>query len=373
MQPLTDEQAAILTCDAPEIDFGCSLLTLNLVYLKDISEDLAGGRVERNMNASPHGQVQLSLSRELDWGNVLVQPWQRIRDSVTGAESVWTTGAYVPTVPEQPEGEDVPLFSVAGDDRTCLLDRPVADDYTALATTTYRQALLDVFAAAGLTGVLIEGSAADSALPVDRDWPLIGQSSDPDQTSTPVTWRRIVNDLLEAINFRAVWADDAGRFRCEEYRAPATRGSGFTFDATNPRVTIVGEDRTATRNVENLPNRWVFRWTNAPVGTAPGDLTYEVTLPDEHPLSAVNRGLDWPVVHDYQAASRAKLVDLGDRRVAYDQRVTTSLRVKTGPFPCAGHADVFTFVDATTRKVQAATWSLDLAGADVVWDWEVIE
>jgi hypothetical protein len=370
--PLTAQQAAILTCDAPEVDFGCELLTLNLSFIEDISVDVTGGRVSRNMNRSPHGQLQLGLSRELDWGNVVVRPWMKIRDTVAGGEAQWYTGAYVLTVPEQPEGEDVPLFDVAGDDRTYLLDRPVAADHSAAAGVTYRQALLDAFAGAGLAGVRIDGAAADSTLPTARSWPLVGKSSDPDQTNTPVTWRRVVNDLLEAINFRAVWADDSGLFRCEAYRDPASRPSEFTFDGADEFLTIVGEKRARVQDVRKAPNRWVFRWSNAPDGTV--TTTYQVTLPDEHPLSALNRGLDWPVVYDYEAASYAKLVELGDRRVAYDLRVTSSLKVHTGPFPCAGHADVFDFIDAEhgLRKVQAALWSFSLDGSEVDWEWEVV-
>lgn len=375
MQPVTAEQAALLTCDAPAVDFGCDLLTLNLEYLEDLSPDVTGGQVSRSMNRAPHGELRLQLSRELAWGTVLVRPWQSITDTVTGDSATWYTGAYLLTTPEQPEDEDVPLLDATGGDRSQLLDRPVAEDYTAAAGTTYRQALLDVFTAAGLSGVLVEGSAADDVLPVDRDWPLVGRSSDPDQTDSPVTWRRIVNTLLEAINFRAVWVDESGLFRCQAYRDPAARPPEFTFDAEDAHTTIVGTERRLLRDVWKTPNRWVFRQSNRPDGApAPteGDGIYTYDLPDEHALSAVSRGMVWPTVFDYEAATHNKLVELGDRRVAYDLRITSTLKVRTGPFPCAGHADVFTFLAGSSRKVQAASWSFDLAGSDVTWDWEVV-
>jgi hypothetical protein len=79
-------------------------------------------------------------------------------------------------------------------------------------------------------------------------------------------------------------------------------------------------------------------------------------------------------VLDYEAAGQSKLVDLGDRRVSLDRRVTARLDVSTGPLPGAGHWDVFTFVDvvAGSRKVLASGWRMPLDGGDVAWDWEQI-
>lgn len=378
MQPVTDEQAAILRSDALEVDYGLELLSPTLQVLEDISADLAeGGQVTRNMNREPHGQCALRLTRALRWGIDLVRPYMVLTDTTTGATARWSIGVFALTTPSTPVGEDPVTYDVQGYDRLYLLQREVAAEYTALAGVSYRQALLDAFTAAGLTqDVLIEGSAADDVLPTTRVWSLVGRSTDPDQDRSPATWLRVVNDLLEAINFRSVWADSDGRIRCQAYQPPNDRPVEFTFSADDPRLTILGAERTVTSDVWQTPNRWLFRQTNRPQG-APvatiGDGLYEVTLPDEHPLSAVSRGLDWPRVVDYEAATQAKLVELGDRRVAYDLRVTTSIEVRTGPFPPAGHADVFTYDDLDaggSRKVQAVEWALPLSGADMTWTWE---
>jgi hypothetical protein len=205
----------------------------------------------------------------------------------------------------------------------------------------------------------------------------VARSTDPDQTDTPVTWLRIINDLQQAWNGRGVWCDDNGLYRLERYQAPSERAPEFTFDADDPTVSIVGEDRTVVADQWKQPNRWVFLWSNRPGGeqAVEGDGMYVYDLPDSDPMSAANRGLVWTKVYKYEAASQDVLEAIGARRVADDQRISTQYRVGTGPFPAAGHADVFTYIDSAiggSVKVQASTWELDLLGADMSWTWEAV-
>lgn len=374
MQTLSAGQEAVLRAGAVTVDFGAELLRPDLTLVEDVSVDVVGAQVQRNMNAAVHGTCRLRLSRELRWGVDLIRLFMLLADADRGTVERFDCGVFVLTTPQREVGDDVVTFEVSGFDRLHLLQRQVGADYTVAVDVTYRQALLDTFTAAGLTGVLIDGVAADDRLPTTRTWPLIGQSPDPDQTATPVTWLRVVNDLLRAINFRAVWADETGRFRCQDYQQPAVRPVEWTFDA-DELLTLVGQERTVVEDVWATPNRWVFRWTNAPAGTLTADLTYTVDNLADGPTSQTARGLVWPSVIDYEAASRAKLVSLGNRRVALDRRVERRLKYTTSVFPAAGHADIFMLRDAAAgvmAKVQAAAWSFDLSGSDVEWDWEVV-
>lgn len=378
MQAVSDEQARLLRSAAVAVDFGAELLTPKLQVVRDISDDLRGGLITRNMNRTPHGQCQLQLSQPLTWGVDLVRPYMTLTDTTTGTTARWGVGVFALTTPQAPVGESPVTYDVAGFDRLYLLNRDVGMEYSVAAGTSYRTALLNVFAAAGLSGVLLEGAAAESTLPAARVWSLVGLSTDPDQTSTPATWLRIVNDLLAAINFRAVWADQDGLFRCQAYQAPTERAAEFTFTADDPTVTILGESRTVVEDVWRTPNRWVFRQTNRPSGAptaTEGNGLYTFANQSDGPTSIGARGLVWPRVVDLEAATQAKLVELGDRRVAYDRRRTASYTVTTGPFPPAGHADVFDYIDLAAggaRKVQAVEWSMPLDGTDVQWQWEAV-
>lgn len=373
MQPVTEEQKRILLAPAITVTSGLELLNADRAVVEDLTDVLVGGEVDRAMGRTPHGACTLDLERELRWGIDLVRPYMTVSDG--SAEARWNLGVFALTTPETIVGETPQVYRVQGYDRLHLLDRQVGMDYSVAAGTTYRDALRQVFADAGLTGALIAGSAADSVLPVTRLWPLVAETTDPDETNTPVTWLRIVNDLLRAINFRGVYADENGTYRCEPYVSPKDRAVEFTFD-TDPKVSIVGEKREFIRDVWAIPNRWVFRQTNRPDGApaaTEGDGVYTYVLPPSHDLSAENRGLVWTSVVDYEAATQAALVALGDRRVAADLRATAKITVDTGPFPPAGHDDVFTYTDneaGGSRKVVARAWSLPLDGSDMRWTWE---
>ena len=375
MQPLTAAQSALLTGGRLEVSAGCEVLNLALAVTADISNDLVGGSVTWNGDAKIHRACQLTMSTELAWGNVLVRPYMTVSDGVTSAR--FNCGVFSLTTPERPLGESPVTFSAQGMDRIYLLDREIGATYTVTAGTTYRAALVAVFAAAGLSGYLIDGEAADFTVPTTRTWSLVGSSTDPDQTSSPVTYLRVTNDLLSAVNFRAVWADESGVFRCQRYLPPSVRAPEHTFDADDLSTSIVGESRVSTADIWKQPTRWVFRWTNRPGGMADveGDGKYTYTLPDADPMSAANRGLVWTTVVDYEAASQAVLTSLGDRRVANDRRVAQVFKVTTGPWPVAGHWDMYTYTDAAaggTFKVQATDFEFDLLGGDASWSWEVV-
>ena len=371
----TAQITALLEAGSIKVDFGADLLNLSLGFVNDLSPDLVGGSVGRNCYGTVHGFCTLQISRVLTWGVDLVRPYMILSSGTTVAR--WNLGVYVLTTPQRTVGETPETYEVQGYDRLMLLKREVGADYTVAAGVTYRAAILAVFTAAGLSGVLIDGSAADVTLPAARSWLLVGDSTNPDQTTTPVTWLRIVNDLLNAINFRSVWADQDGQFRCGEYQDPTVRAPEYVFDADST-LTILGEDRTITEDVWATPNRWVFRQTNRASGSptpSEGDGIYTLTNQSDGPTSVNGRGLTWAAVIDYEAASHAKLVSLGDRRVASDRRVTTTLKVSTGPFPGAGHFDVFTYADLAaggTRKVQATSWRMPLDGGNVEWEWEAV-
>lgn len=359
-----------------QVDAGCELLTLDLTVVEDISADLEAASVGWQLDRAIHETCSLRLARELVWGVDLVRLYQTL--TVGGVALRFDAGVFCLTTPVTPLGQDLPTWEVSGFNRLYLLDRQVGDDFFIAAGTTYRAALLAVFAAAGLTGILIDGSAADSTLPVDRTWPLVPRSTDPDQTDTPVTWLRIANDLLRAINFRSVWCDELGRYRCQAYAPPSERPIEYVFDAGDEFHTIVGVDRESEQDVWATPNRWVAIASNPPEGVVPDELNGLVQVREnltDGPTSQAARGLVWPSVLAYEAADAATLAGLVDRRVALDKAVTQRLRLSTGPFPCGGHADIYSLTDAElggTVRVQAVERELDLFGSDPTHIWEVI-
>jgi hypothetical protein len=382
VESLTDDELHLLleVHPSPEYDFGCELLNADLSVAEDISADMqVGGDIEWVGHRTVHRRVSgLRLTRSLRWGADLVRPYFVI--AAGGVEARWNRGVFIPTVPERTIGTVPEVHDVDGEDRLSLLRREVDAAYTVTAGLTYREMLLTVFTDAGLgtPPPLIDGAAADDTIPTSKTYPLVGvnlNDPDPDQESQVVTWLRIVNDLLRAINFRGVWCDENGRFRCLAYQAPSVRPPEWVFDADDEQRTIVGEEQRISENVRDARNKWVFIWTNRPGGAqdVEGDGKYTVDRSDVANGDRLGRTLVYPRRVEVETASQAKLVDYGDRFVGAEIRVPTLRTVETGPFPGAGHFDVFSLVaEGITRKVMARSWRMPLAGGNVEWEWEVV-
>lgn len=362
---------AVLQSPSLSVDFGCELLDANLNVTEDISAEFEGGSREWVLGATVHGTCRLSMTRELAWGVDLVRPYRLLTDPITGVTARFNRGVYCLTTPEDVFGESVRTFQVTGADRLYLLDREVGDSYRVAAGTSYLTAVRDVITAAGLSGVLLDGTSTKT-LPVDRLWPFVPTGTDgkADQPGT-TTWLRIVNDLLDAINYRGIWADENGLFRSEPYVAPSARTAEYAFTADDPSTTLMGQSRTRVQDRWKAPNRWVFVQRNLPGDPPPvpaeGAGIYTV------PNSTGGLTRTRTVVLD--AAGQDELVAQGDRIVANDRRVSTLLRVSTAPFPLAGHADVYSYTDADlggTLKVQAVQWTEPLGAEDMTWAWEVV-
>lgn len=385
MRALTDVEVALLHADNVEVSAGLEVLRPDLTVREDISDDLVGGTVTRGLLNTIHGTCSLSITRELVWGNDLVRPTMTLTAGDLSAR--FPLGVYCLTTPERRFGEEPMTFEVQGQDRLYWLNRPTGRDWFANAGVTYRQALLDTFVAAGVTGVLIEGAAANSVLPKLKSWPRVRDNqSDPDQTTTSVTWLRVVNDLLQAINFRAVWCDENGLYRCEAYRAPKDQPVRFTFsdrDIVGPDArmlqTILGEDRRVIADVWGVPNKWVAIANNPPDGVVPTEANGLIQVREnlyDGPTAQINRSpAEWVADLSYDAADATALAGLIDRRVASDLAVTTRYEVTVGPFPAAGHADVYRYVDSAAgvdRRVQLMGYDIDLTGEDTRMTWEAV-
>ncbi len=349
--------SALITGSGVRVSAGTELLASDLTVTEDISDDVAGGSVSRACLATIHGTCRLSLSRELDWDTALVRPFMILSDGATSAR--FNLGVYSLATPEYRYAESPVTYDAQGYDRLYLLNREVGDSYSVAAGTDVLTAIRQVFADAGLSGVLLDGSAAGKTLPRDKVWPLIPTEGQPE------TWLRIVNDLLAMVSYRGVWADQDGLYRSEPYVYPGTRGIEWTLDE-GAYTTIQGEDRTLVRDGWGRPNKWIFVQSNRASGAAApteGDGIYTV---DEH--ASDPRGLTYPVQVSLDVADQASLVALGDQRVASDKRRVSTWRLSTAPLPLAGHFDVMTLVvNGIARRVQATDWEINLDGADMSW------
>lgn len=359
---------AILRSRSLQVQGGCDRLDANLQWVEDVSDHLIGGSITRQMYATIHGTCSLLLDQDYTWGLALFRPYQILSDRNDPTKTVrFDLGVYSLTSPTV-EANDA-TRSMTGYDRLYFLNRPIGDSYQVAAGVEYLAAMRQVITDAGLVGVTLDGSATGKTLPQAMVWPLVPPDAGAAQDTT---YLQVFNDLAAAIGYRGCWADSQGQFRSEPYVTPASRGVEFTMWA-NVDKTVVGKKRQMAQDVWASPNRWVFIQQNgAAIPTTGNGGVYIVTNASVGPASIASRGMTWTKTVRLNAADSASLIVQGNRIVDADMAVATTYSVETGPFPAAGHFDIFSYLDPAfgmtqAVKVMATRWQQDIAGGQTNW------
>lgn len=370
-QNLTEDQVrALIVSSDTEWSSGAELVTST--GRVDISDDLAGGTVEWHGDQDIHRSCQIQLSRELAWGRDQVALFRFGHDPASDVTARFDRGVFVLSTPQYKPGETPMTFDVAGEDRLALLARPRGDVTTVDPGAGYlaaAKALIDGESTGGT--VRFDGTAQDKVLDPAGD----GMSWRLTESEQPTTLR-IVNDLLDAVGYEHVWADEHGDFRASPLAPDATRPVEHAFDADDARWTIVGTQRTATTDVWRAPNSW--RFIASGLSFPPEEGNGQYTPPPYQsggPSSIDALGYVNEKVVYLDAVDQDALVAQGDAIVAADKRVGWQLDVDSYPFPLAGHRDVATYSEAALgglRKVLATSWTEDLgkpgqAPANTAW------
>lgn len=368
---------------AAHVGFGADLLDMNLNFIRKVP--ILGGSVTRSHLANIHGTCNLELAEDIDYGNQLVMPWQSLR--IGKLIGRWNLGPFSLTTPDENFGRKPYTRSARGYDRLYLLAREVGDTWVAPQGAKVLSEVRRAIAAAGLTGILLDGSKQDVTLETEMVWPLVRavEESDPfNQTKrerstgleNAVTYLRIVNDLLFAIGYRGLYADPAtGLFRSEPYILPEKRTPEFLFDFNDPQHSIVVPQRTRATNTFKSPNHWVFVRQNMPGNPPPVPTVANGGVYIVDKVGWDGRKLKWSQQIPLDVATNAALIEQGNNRVAADMRKQTTLKVAVAPFPLAGHGDIYEYRDkdmGATVRVQSKTHTIDLRGGNVPMDWEVV-
>lgn len=391
-----DEQATLLRSPALEVDAQCLALNFDLTVNADVSDSLVldGSSVSWSGSQLVSRTCQFGLSAVLPWGQQFVQLLQLLTDPVSGLSARRSLGVFCPTAPGGDLSESPVTRQVTGQDRTYLLDRRASYDVSFTTGAAVTDSIVNLLVQAGIhplgsssptdvIGLLLDPAVTGATVTRNLLFPQLGDSSATSVTmadgtvleySAPATWRTMLNTLLAMVPtpMRAVWADEVGRYRCTPYVDPATAAPLYRFDSDDPNYSTVGLSRTPTHDLWQAPNAWTFVQANPPSGVAP--LTYTTVNSFDGDSSISARNNLWfpadPITVD--AETYAELAAKSNAITLAQQRAPWTAAVTTGPFPAAGHFDVFTWADAgldATWKVVAASWELPLDGGDVAWSW----
>lgn len=360
------EIRSLITGDSLEVSAGLELLDSSNNFVEDISDDLDGGEISRSNFADIHGTCKLEIVRELAWGKDRVRPYMTLANDLISAR--FNLGVFVLTTPETSRIDNVITYEAQGFDLLYLLQSGPSDTYVATSGTTYLTAVQDVLTASGVgVGLQLDGTGSATTLPVTMVWTL-----NPDAETT---WLSIINDLLSAINYRGLWANENGVFTSSPYAAPSTRAIEWTFDTSISTANIVGQERTLTSDVWAAKNWWRFVRKAMTVKPIEGAGIYTVTNAStgRTSVAALGRTVKAPVQY-LDAADQTSLVAQGDKIVAKNQAISRSFTIEVDPLPIASHFDIVELIDAGfTDKCQVTSWTLPLDGSQGRWNLESVD
>ena len=172
-----------------------------------------------------------------------------------------------------------------------------------------------------------------------------------DTLATAMVWEagtsklKIINDVLDAAGYFALFTDGYGQYRAEPYTSPQTRPTMWTFEGDHA---VYLPEWTRDADVFAVPNRYVC------VGTTDGllpALSAVATDESDGPFSYASRGR-WITKADVdvEATSQTVLDLLAERRLYEAQQVTETL-VWTHPWLPFGLNEVVQF-----NGVRAVVW-----------------
>lgn len=162
-------------------------------------------------------------------------------------------GVYVVTAAPETWEDTGRTFEVELHDKSTVLDQDqVAETFTADTTTPILQIVAGVIGSAG------------EQISVD--------ASETRTLTTPMVWEagttklRIINDLLDALNYNALWVDGSGAFRATPYVRPSARSTRYTIlnddtgdqlvrELTDGEQAIYSPDWTRDQDLYGVPNR----------------------------------------------------------------------------------------------------------------------
>lgn len=360
VQLLRDEEAVT-------ISGGLEIVDIALNVVEDISGDLAGGSVERNSYADLHGTANFKITRQIDWGGDLLRPY--IILSGGGITARFNLGVYHPSTPAWSLAESPPTFEAEGYDILLRLAQPVGDAYAINTGEAYLAKVSDILTQRGYTQVIIDQSRVSTVAPGPRVWAFDDQ----------ITWLTIVNDLLAAVGYAAVWSDWDGRLRCEPYVRPVDRTAEWTYsdDAAN---TMLSTKRTVERDYFSAPNRWVIYRSNLVEGEVPvegnGIYTWQNTASDDTSINS-RRGLVITKTQSVDAADQTSLIAQAQAIIDADMAIPTLYNVEVFPCPLHWHFDRVQLADRSSIPFADAVvthWSLPLPpdSGDMPQQWRIL-
>lgn len=286
------------------------------------------------------------------WVHLL--PWQ-LREEVlrqlpiAGGWAEWPLGVFLlTTAPRKAKSTGVFREIEAFDLGQILQEDAFEERYTVPAGANYVDAVKAVLATSGFSTVNIV--ASNLTLPADRDW----------WPGTPKA--KIVQDLLEAINYLALWFDGDGVPTSAPYVPPGDRPA--VYDYRDDLSSVMLPEAEQSLDLWKVPNKWVLIYSEADYTSLMA--TYTNSNPAS-PTSTVNRERTIVDVRQVDAADQDTLDALAQRYAAEASQVYEQVPWGSANMPMHEHMDTYSLTYSRlgiSDRYTETSWEMQLkAGA----------
>lgn len=333
------------------LDFRYDRLDADNTFIEPM-QYVAAGHVENNALADIKRTATFRLldRGSFDYLRDRIQPWCRLR-MPDGGYVEWPLGVFLLSTPDRTldEAGVVARDVKAYDQLVVLTDDKVSARYSIAAGVAYTTAIATLVASAGITSTNIVPSAL--TLPATMEW----------EPGTPKL--RILNDLLDAINYGSAWFDERGTLICRPYQSPTVRPVEYLY--ADDEATVRTGDAVQTLDLFGVPNQWVL--VKSEPDQPPLTSIYTNTSPTS-PTSTVSRGRTITDYRTEEDAADQTTLDAKVARLAFEaSQVYEGIKFSTAIMPMHSNGDVIALDIpelGLTGRYSEQSWGFDLrAGA----------
>ncbi|MDR2256970.1 MAG: hypothetical protein LBE25_13400 [Arthrobacter sp.] len=320
---------------------------VELLNLRDAKtgelDGITAGTVSLNVNATLRRGGSLSyVGDPVDWARTRVRPVYSFV-GVDGVEREWGCGVLIPASPGTSYEDGVRRESIELYDKVDLLDQDaVSGPYQVTAGAKVVDAVRKLLNDAGETRHAIEDST--ETVRTTKVW-------------EPGTTRlRIINDLLQSINYAGIYTDPDGVFRSGPYVDPAQRPTVWEF--RDDETSIYTPDLDNDRDTYKVANRVICLGESS--GDKPGLVAVAEDTDPASPTSYPSRGR-WitRVEEGVDAATQDALNAYALRLLTEEKRVGSKWQIQHSPVRI-DLSDVVVLVrDAEGIEVRATVETID--------------
>lgn len=266
------------------------------------------------------GTLRYAGKDQPDWLTSLIRPWYRA-DFPGGDHLEWPGGVYLPVAPDTDHDDGRIDVGVELQSLLTILDEDEVDKTYSLpigtVVTSAVRALIT--SSGGIGGGQVAGTDSTETLRAGRLW-------------EPGTSKlQIINELLAAINYRPLRADNLGTYRLDPQIPPAGRATVWDFEDGPASIYLPRFKRS--RDYRKVPNKVTC------VASGSGE-TFAITATAENndvddPLSIPCRKRVISVTERVEATSMTVLQQIADRRLAELSQVSSTVEFEHALVPLA--------------------------------------